>query len=476
MNGKKILSIIFLITLIASPLSAQPISLRDTTNQFDYIIITIPTFVTACEPFRQHKELVRNFRTLIVDTTQIFSEFDSSETRQGNIRDFISYAGTFWQNPKPENILILANLSAIPNFPDVFDLGGYNDTAYTDYKYSVNKYGSDSTLATFNIGRVPAVMQSEVTNYFNKVMTFESNTTYQPWMNQNLFVYHDFINPNATFLFEFVANSIMQNYPPYFTNYYYYAENDTSPHFGDRDSILNFLNTKLANSLWLIGGTSNTQFGYTSILDTGDIKFISNSTNCFITFFYLRQFFNSDTLALGLADKLLLSDEASVAVVAPVGLVYADQQQFLLEDLSQQLFGENRRSIGESINIVRNSQIKSYVKRMTNQWGDPSLIPKYDNTAAITNSVSIPEGFALSQNYPNPFNPMTTINYQIPNLNFVTLKIYDVLGSEVATLVSEEKPAGTYEITWNAGQLPSGIYFFRIQAGSFIETKKMILL
>ncbi|MCW9066002.1 MAG: T9SS type A sorting domain-containing protein, partial [Ignavibacteriaceae bacterium] len=86
------------------------------------------------------------------------------------------------------------------------------------------------------------------------------------------------------------------------------------------------------------------------------------------------------------------------------------------------------------------------------------------------------EGFALSQNYPNPFNPMTTINYQIPNLNFVTLKIYDVLGSEVVTLVSEEKPAGTYEITWNAGQLPSGIYFFRIQAGSFIETKKMILL
>jgi len=84
--------------------------------------------------------------------------------------------------------------------------------------------------------------------------------------------------------------------------------------------------------------------------------------------------------------------------------------------------------------------------------------------------------FELSQNYPNPFNPVTIIKYQIPELNFVTLKIYDVLGSEVTTLVNEEKPVGSYELEFNATDLPSGVYLYKLQAGSFVETKKMILI
>lgn len=88
----------------------------------------------------------------------------------------------------------------------------------------------------------------------------------------------------------------------------------------------------------------------------------------------------------------------------------------------------------------------------------------------------IPEQFTLSQNYPNPFNPSTTIKFQIPNASFVTLKVYDVLGNEVATLFNEEKPAGNYEVDFDAKGLSSGIYFYKLQAGSFVETKKMILL
>ena len=94
---------------------------------------------------------------------------------------------------------------------------------------------------------------------------------------------------------------------------------------------------------------------------------------------------------------------------------------------------------------------------------------------------NIPSSYYLSQNFPNPFNPLTKIKYQIPELSFVTLKVYDVLGNEITTLVNEEKQAGTYEITWYAEELPSGVYFYRLQvypanggAGDFIETKKMI--
>lgn len=98
-------------------------------------------------------------------------------------------------------------------------------------------------------------------------------------------------------------------------------------------------------------------------------------------------------------------------------------------------------------------------------------------TSIKKESVSnIPSDFSLSQNYPNPFNPTTTINYSIPSSSFVSLKVYDVLGNEVAILANEEKSPGKYSLAFNASMLSSGIYFYRIQAGDFMETKKLILL
>jgi hypothetical protein len=99
----------------------------------------------------------------------------------------------------------------------------------------------------------------------------------------------------------------------------------------------------------------------------------------------------------------------------------------------------------------------------------------------ITNEVY---AYSLSNNYPNPFNPSTTVKYQILEISFVTLKVYDVLGNEITTLVNEEKPAGEYEVEFNATNLPSrqgsaltsGIYFYQLKAGSFVETRKMVLI
>ena len=84
--------------------------------------------------------------------------------------------------------------------------------------------------------------------------------------------------------------------------------------------------------------------------------------------------------------------------------------------------------------------------------------------------------YTLRQNYPNPFNPSTTINYSIPELSFVTLKVYDVLGNEIETLINEEKSAGEYEIEFNARNIPSGIYFYQMITGSVSIAKKLLLL
>jgi len=94
-----------------------------------------------------------------------------------------------------------------------------------------------------------------------------------------------------------------------------------------------------------------------------------------------------------------------------------------------------------------------------------------------------PTEFSLAQNYPNPFNPTTTISYSIPATNtnvglatYVTLEVYDVIGNKVATLVSEEQSTGNYKVNFNATELSNGVYFYRIEAGTFMEIKKMILL
>ncbi|AFH50016.1 Hypothetical protein IALB_2313 [Ignavibacterium album JCM 16511] len=116
----------------------------------------------------------------------------------------------------------------------------------------------------------------------------------------------------------------------------------------------------------------------------------------------------------------------------------------------------------------------------TDFWGNTSNFARLNIVTDVENEKQIPTEFSLAQNYPNPFNPSTKIRFIIPNVGSelaqTVLKVYDILGNEVATLVNEEKPAGVYEVELDASQLSSGIYFYKLQASSFTETKKMTVL
>jgi len=110
-------------------------------------------------------------------------------------------------------------------------------------------------------------------------------------------------------------------------------------------------------------------------------------------------------------------------------------------------------------------------------WGPSEVLVYYNSTTSLNNEKNINlTDYNLSQNYPNPFNPNTKINYQIPSDGFVSLKIYDVTGQVVASLVNKVQTKGKYEIDFNATNLSSGIYFYRIKSGDFIKSMNMILL
>jgi TolB-like protein len=99
-----------------------------------------------------------------------------------------------------------------------------------------------------------------------------------------------------------------------------------------------------------------------------------------------------------------------------------------------------------------------------------------NGVVSVNTEKNLPMSFALEQNYPNPFNPTTTIRYSIPTRSFVILKVFNLLGQHIATLVDEEQPVGVYSIHWQASDFPSGVYLYNLQTNDFVKTKKLILL
>ncbi len=118
---------------------------------------------------------------------------------------------------------------------------------------------------------------------------------------------------------------------------------------------------------------------------------------------------------------------------------------------------------------------QSYYGWTVEKWKYNGTLPSF-TTGVEEIGGELPSGYTLSQNYPNPFNPTTTVEFTIPQSGFVSLKVFDVLGQEIATLINQEKGAGTYRATFDAANLPSGTYFYTLKAGSYSAVKKMVIL
>ncbi|MCZ6701811.1 MAG: T9SS type A sorting domain-containing protein, partial [Ignavibacteria bacterium] len=120
--------------------------------------------------------------------------------------------------------------------------------------------------------------------------------------------------------------------------------------------------------------------------------------------------------------------------------------------------------------VTVGKEVSAFVQQFYQSNFDDNILPVEEENNLIADE------FNLYQNYPNPFNPSTIISYQIQEQQLVTLNVYDILGNEIAVLVNEEKPVGNYEVEFDASSFPSGVYFYKLQAGNYVKTKKMILL
>lgn len=175
-----------------------------------------------------------------------------------------------------------------------------------------------------------------------------------------------------------------------------------------------------------------------------------------IKFFFIHRYpyVDPDTLNFPVPahDSVLLRIDLIEAILGRMEIFFTDTLGYAMHF--------NGSGFEYSYHFLRRIPISGYA-RIVGDAGDEEIIPGR---------------MILFQNYPNPFNPVTAIKYSLPERSNVTIKIFDALGREIETLVNEEKQAGTYEILWNSENLPSGIYFYRMSAGNYTETKKMVLL
>ncbi|MFC2119446.1 T9SS type A sorting domain-containing protein [Bacteroidota bacterium] len=175
-------------------------------------------------------------------------------------------------------------------------------------------------------------------------------------------------------------------------------------------------------------------------------------------------------------------------------VVWEDYRNGGTSNIFGQLFNRNGSRLGNNFKVttidfktqirpkVVSSSSSFYTTWISNVYGNAgsgndiwSNLFDYDYILENNGQINA-DRYSLEQNYPNPFNPITTIKFTISDLRFTTLKVYDLLGREVATLVNEQKPAGSYEIEFNGSGFSSGIYFYQLSAGDYIETRKMVLL
>ncbi|MBK7228175.1 MAG: T9SS type A sorting domain-containing protein [Ignavibacteriales bacterium] len=164
-----------------------------------------------------------------------------------------------------------------------------------------------------------------------------------------------------------------------------------------------------------------------------------------------------------------------------------DYERLVVDSLTYIVCGTGGHSLYTFIDTINGSvfQYNSNYGALLIETDENTLITKfYYTNYELIDSASIEnrfgyynvENYLLNQNFPNPFNPTTKIRWEVPYSGWQTLKVYDVLGNEVETLVDEFKPAGKYEVEFNALKLSSGIYFYTLRSGDFIQTNKMILL
>ncbi len=451
--------------------------LRSPNNQADYLIISADSFQSAISPLVTHREN-QGLTVRFADINQIYLEFGDSLVNAKRIRHLVSYAIEYWQPPKPKYLLIVGDTEIIPSYKLPSSLASIGeDSVSIDEWFSINQFDTNN-VTDIAIGRIPASTVDQAELAISRTLFFENNLVLSDYTRDFLVLADSF--DVSSQIFEDMANQFIDIIEPHNfrisridirkTSAYHGTINDFISQINDGVLFINFFGFGI-EKFW----SQDTFF------TANDVDSLENNDFPCIVITTARQNFDSDDDST-IAEKLLFNPPGgALAVFASSGECYLNAAKNIIFNLIEFILNNPDTTLGRSILQVK----KNYGSPLTSDHtlrrftflGDPALKLPADFLSGLNTPIdNNVKAFRLKQNYPNPFNPSTTIEFDLPKTSKVTLKIFNILGEEVATLVSERLSAGSYSYEWDAPNLASGVYLYRLQAGDYIETRKMVLM
>jgi hypothetical protein len=453
------------------------IDLSSPHTQADYVIITPLRYVPTMQPLAAFRQARNGFAVAIITTEAIYNIFGQGVSPDSAIRSFITFTLTGgWRNPAPQFFLLAGNVDAVPSHKEpgmILPPSIYEDSVHIDQWLVEGIFDTTFPRPAAAIGRFPAQDSAALATMVAKTIAYESSAD-SSWFGRTLIAadYDD----EAGYLFEQIAQIMQQRLVPIWWDTLTAHVRQSSPLHRTRQQFRNLWNQGAA-IVSLFGLANRIQFSRSAYFTSRDVDSLADySPLVFFTMESDQRFERTDTLAI-VARLLEARHKGAVATLAPTGLMYANINFSFFEAVFQRMASYPNRPIGKVVLDVKRSLFEPlYIRRQT-LLGDPALVVKNPRLTGIVGlPPGVPDRFLLHQNYPNPFNSTTTIAMSVPRRSVVSLKVFDVLGREVETLFTGELPAGVFRWRWNPQNAASGMYFYRMQADGYVETKRMLLM
>ena len=475
---KKICLLILFISILPGRTVAG--DLKDTTNRADYILIAPASSCAAAETLAAFRRAKNGLATMVVELDTIYAQFGGGTTPDTALKSFVQYSLSNWSDPKPQFFVLAGNTDAIPSHPEPETLINAGATVF-DSTLMIDQWfieQMDSTGLPHTrgcIARFPAWDSSALSTMIAKTIEYENDTT-TAWTKRVISL-ADFDSLDGGFVFESDAAQLRSLFCTVWS--------DTIP-VDIRASSPNHIDTMSFLKLWDAGAAIISYCGHanqvvlsaTDYFTTSDVDSLTNGNRLPVCLFGGCDLTYDTRPPLSIPTHLLQkSNGGAVAVISSEGLNYEWQTYMFYAAMVDSLIAKREQPIGP---VFEEAKPDAYWYEMTKRFtllGDPALVIKHPSAAtAVPVRHAQPSSFVLAQNYPNPFNPSTVISYQLSVNGRVTLMVYDLLGREVAKLVDEEKRPGSYRVVFDGSRLASGVYFYRLTASGFTETKKLMLL
>ena len=346
--------------------------------------------------------------------------------------------------------------------------GGYNSGWYSDYRPYSNAW--QTIYIQYHYPKPESILDVQK-KYIKSIVDSFETTMNSPEFADTLKGYTSFIDVES-FVDYFILSELSRNVDAFRLSFFFYKDKNS------KDKKIK------AGPLWDLNlGFGNSDYYNASSTEGWQINYLTTDptflqSDYYQVPFWWKKLFSDKEFKnkIKLRWKEFRENELSIpnimAIIDSITILLSESEERNFErwDILDEYIWPNAYVGGSYENEI--SYLKNWIINRLN-WMDEEL-DFIDDVSEKEKPVA--NNYYLFQNYPNPFNPSTMIKYKIPESGLVTIKVYDALGREIATLVNEEKPAGSYEIEFDGSNLSSGVYFYRLNFDSFISIKKMILL